>query len=107
MGTTVSPLDVDRLYGGCHRHLHRVGPGEAYRLGKLLTATTAGLADVYRAVLVRPAVCGEVARPTRIRSLRTRVGPMKSPAAAADNGRAFTKRDCLVYFQKDVPGPSS
>src|SRR6185295_12084801 len=62
MGSADPPLAVHCLYAHRHRHLRRLGTGEAYRLGELRAAAPARLAPVHRSVLVRAAVCHQVAQ---------------------------------------------
>ena len=57
------PLAVHCLYGDRHRQLRRLGAGdEPPPLGDLLAAAPARLAPVHRSVLVRAAVCHQVAQ---------------------------------------------
>ena len=62
MDSADAPLAVHCLYGDRHRQLRRVGTGAASRMGDLLAAAPARLSPVHRSVLVRAAVCHEVAQ---------------------------------------------
>src|SRR6266700_758579 len=55
-------LAVHRLYGGSHRQRRRFGTEGASRLGGSPGAAPACLAAAHRSVLVRAAVCREMAR---------------------------------------------
>ena len=61
------PLAVYCLYGDRHRQLRRHGTGrwDASALGDVLAAAPARLASVHRSVLVRAAVCHQVAQRRR------------------------------------------
>ena len=66
MDSADPPLAVHRLYGDRHRQLRRPGTGgDASALGDLLAAAPARLAPVHRSVLVRAAVCHQVAQRRR------------------------------------------
>ena len=60
--SAVPPLGVRCLHVDRHRQLRRHGTGDASRLGDLLAAAPARLAPVHRSVLVRAAVCHQVAQ---------------------------------------------
>src|SRR4029453_9972151 len=64
MGSADPPLAVHYFYGHRHRQLHRPGTGgrDASAVGDLLAAAPARLAPVQRSVLVRTAVCHQVAQ---------------------------------------------
>src|SRR5216684_8937212 len=62
MGSADPPLAVHCLYGGRHGQHRRRGTEEVYRLGGPLGAAPARLAPVHRSVLVRAAVCRQVAQ---------------------------------------------
>src|SRR5712691_5703327 len=64
MGSADPPLAVHCLYGDRHRQLRRHSKGgrDASALGDLLAAAPARLAAVHRSVLVRAAVCHQVAQ---------------------------------------------
>src|SRR5262245_22840422 len=64
MGSADPPLAVHRLHADSRRQLHRPGTGrrEPSVLGDLLAAAAARLAAVHRSVLVRAAVCCQVAQ---------------------------------------------
>src|SRR6516162_5653685 len=62
MGSADPPLAVHCLYGGRDRQHRRRGTEEVYRLGGPLGAAPARLAAAHRLVLVRAAVCHQVAQ---------------------------------------------
>ena len=64
MGSADPPLAVDCLYVGSHRQRRRRGTEEVYGLGGPPGAAPARLAPVHRSVLVRAAVCRQVAEGT-------------------------------------------
>src|SRR5216683_2928999 len=70
VGPADPPLAIHRLYADRHCQLQRHGIGNASRLGSLLAAATALPAVVHGPVLVRVAVCRQVAR----RATRRRIG---------------------------------
>src|ERR1051326_8573060 len=57
-----APLVFGGLHAGRHRRLHRVGGGEAGRLGELCSAGPARPADAHRPLLIRTAVRCKVPR---------------------------------------------
>ena len=70
VGSADPPLAVHRVYGGRHRQHRRLGAGATSRLGGSFGAAPARLAPAHRSVLVRAAVCREVAQ----RARRRRIG---------------------------------
>src|SRR3954468_8544681 len=72
-----APLDVHRLHRDGHRELRRAGTGDGHAsaVGDLLAAASACAAPVQRSVLVRAAVCHQVAQ---------REESMKKSAASQD-----------------------
>jgi hypothetical protein len=81
VGSADPPLGGHCLYGDRHRRFRRLGTEGACRLGVLRAAAPARLAPVYRSVLVRAAVCHQVAqRATHRWRQMTRVcSPRMSP----------------------------
>src|ERR1700736_4122518 len=84
MGSADPPLAVHCLYGGRDRQLRRRGKGEVYRLGGPHGGAPARLAPVHRSVLVRAAVCRELAqRATRPAVANFTLGALRGEALHA------------------------
>jgi hypothetical protein len=95
------PLAVHCLYGGRHRQHRGRGYRQVCRLGGLLGAAPARLAPVHRSVLVRAAVCHQVAQRATYRlngrpaARRKAVSPAHEWQGGRDEGsrvRAFNAR---------------
>src|SRR5262245_8679847 len=93
MGSASSPLAVHCLYGGRHRQHRRLGTEGTCRLGRRLGAASARLAPAHRSVLVRAALCHQLAqRTTHQRIGVNTMAAMTSKAPAKVAKKAGAKR---------------